>query len=312
MEKRIFGLAIAFMLVLALAPTAMADEELPADGTATVNNSTPSVTLVEIHTVGNGTITELAPWVYYEIRVAVSDANTLEDIDNIVVKMWTTVGEGGDDAVRNHYTFKYTAGTPTWEEIGPDSETDSHIELAGCVEASPLTGTSGTYVFKVRLAYVAEPTTGTLWTAKAIATDDNEASGDNLTTFDVNDYISLAIDDSTLTFSGAPGAVDVTPNEEQTVATVTSNNIFNVNVRLSADWSGTEHGGSIPAGNTDAAQTEGKAGIQELSTAYVTLWPNVAYGESVAKDCYWFLEIPSPCRDDSYTTIAYVQAVKVV
>lgn len=319
MDRRMIGWAISLVFILAItllftlspAPTIMAAED-NASGTATVSNEGPSVTTVAITDMDGGAVGTLNPGTYYKVKVTVSDANSLQDISNIVVKMYLEAkGETASDAERDHYTFKYTAGTPTWEETGPDPTTDSHINPAGCVEPSPLTAASGTYVFQVKLAYIAEPTTGENWTAKAIATDSDSASGSNTETFGVNDYISLSIDDSTLTFSGAPGATDVAPGETPTVATVTSNNNFDIKVKLGGDWIGVTYTDeSIPAGNTEVAQDAGKTtGVQTLSTSYKILWPNVGYGKDLTKDCYWFLDIPSPCRNQAYNVTAFIQVV---
>ncbi len=310
MDTRIIGLAIAFVLIVAMAPIAMSEET--AEGTTTVGNATPSVTQVQITELGDTPVSTLDPWTYYKVKVTVSDANTLGDIDDVVVKMYTTAaGEGGSDNEVNHYTFKYDATTTTWSEIGPDgTEPYDHLDTVGCEAPTPLTGESGTYVFKVRLAKVAEPSSSSGWTTKGIATDNDAASGDNTTTFDVNEYISLTIDDSTLTFSGAPGDTNVAPTEQPTLCTISTNSNFDIDVKVSGDWAGATHGGSIPAANTKAAQDGSHTGEISLSMTYQTLWSNVDFGESVEKDIYWFLNIPSPQRDDSYTTTVYAQAVK--
>lgn len=292
-------IAMLAMTIIGVSPLALAQED--AAGSATGGNVAPLVTSV----TAPDTVDSL---VEYNFPCTVSDANTLADITTVVLKLYvTTVGEAEADAKENHYTFTFTASDNTWTETGPGPGNE-HLITESCTYPSDLSVQADNYKFVVKLAGIAKPTT---WTAKWIATDDNDASGNNTDVFTVTDYIALGIDDKSLTFSGNPGDTDIAAGEAPTICTVTANNTFKVQARLSGDWMGTTHGGTIAMSNTEAAQDVDKtAGVKTLSTTYADIWTGVSYGEDVAKNLYWFLDFPDILRDDVYTTTVWVNAAK--
>lgn len=302
-HNRIAKAAVAMlmtMLTIGLtSPAVLAVNEDSASGSATGGNLTPEVTSVTAPS-------SVDPQVEYDFPSTVQDNNTLADISTVVLEVYLTTAEGKPDAKENHYTFTFTAVDNVWTETGPGPDND-HLITGSCTHPPDLTLQSDNYKFVIKLSAAA--TIGA-WTAKWIATDE-ALSGENTDTFSVTGIITLEIDDDTLTFTGSPGDTDRTPTETPTVCTVYTNYTFKVEAKLSADWLGTTHGGTIPMGNTDAAQTSGKEGIKALTGEYQFIWTDVGSGENVQKDIYWFLELPVPLRDDVYTTTFYVQAVTI-
>jgi len=307
--KRNVGLALAIGVIVSTfsgVPVFAAD--IP--GTATVRNVAPEATAAAIKTMEDVDDNTLDPQTQYKFIVTVRDNNTLVGIENVVLKLYTNAaGEGATDAVENHYTFLFRASDNVWKEIGPSS-VNNHLVTGSCVKPSVLSVASDNYVFVVKLSWAATPTTGGGWTAKWIATDDNGSQGNNTKTFDVNEYLTLTIDDAKLTFSAEPGQNDVEPTENPTIITVTANYNFNIQCKLSGDLIGSTWRGRIPMANIQAAQDVFHTGEIILSDNYDSLWPNVAYGEYVEKDVYWFADIPFPLRNDKYTARFYVRAIK--
>ena len=304
--------SIGFALALGLLVSTFSIVPVFADisGTATIINVAPEVTTVAIKTMEDVDDNTLNPQTQYKFTVTVRDNNTLTDIENVVLKLYTNVaGENAADAVENHYTFLFRASDNVWTEIGP-SQFNDHLVTGSCVKPSKLSVASDKYIFVVKLSWVAKPTTSGGWTAKCIATDDNGSSGDNTKTFDVNEYLTLMIDDEKLTLSARPGENDVQPTENPTIVTVTANYNFNIQCKLSGDLIGSTFGGRIPMSNIEAAQDNIHTGEIELSDNYSNLWSNVDYGEYIEKDIYWSADIPYPLMGDKYTAIFYVRAIK--
>ena len=308
MKKQI-GLALVIGLIaMSMAPTAIfaADSSEKQISGQLNNYVAPDVTTIAITTMENLAENNLDPQTNYKFKVSVTDNNTLVDISTVELKLYVDNTLLPDNR-RNHYSFNFTA-PGTWEEIGPDTD-ERHLVTDNCVAPDNLQQTSGIYVFVVKFDIVAQPTSSYEWDAWAKATDNN-ALTDNLTyenKFNVNNYMSLAVNHSALTFGGSPGQENVQPTENPTVATVDTNVIFKIQCKDN-NWTGSL-GGTIGADNTKAAKDASHTGeITLSSTSYNTLWENVGYGENVTDNIYWFLNIPSSARDPSYTTTFYVKA----
>ncbi len=291
------GLAtVLVMIVIGMTPLVLAGDPGEASGEATGGNVAPEVTSVTAPS-------PVDPQAESVFSCTVQDNNTLEDITTVELIVYLTA-EVNPDNIMDHYTFRYTADGMLWEEIGPDSTTDSHIVVANCNKPSNLTVPSGDYSFAIILSGAA---TAGEWTAIWIATDDDVASGDNTGTFTVTEYISLAILPTTQTFSGNPGETGLPAAEGPITCTVTANINFDIETGLATDWIGTTYSGTIGAGNTHADNSAGP--IDLSSTENKTVWYNVTFDEDVARDITYTLDLPSPLRDDVYTTTFYVQAV---
>jgi hypothetical protein len=307
MRKQIVLALVIGLLVILMEPSVVfAASESEQQISGTLNSyMAPDVTAIAVTTMGDVAEDNLDPQTDYKFKVSVTDNNTLVDISTVELKLYVDNILLPDDR-RNHYTFKFTA-PDTWEEIGPDTD-ERHLVTGSC-QPPDNTQKSGDYVFVVKFDVIAQPTLSNQWDAYAKATDNNSTS-DNLTDgnkFDVNDYVSLTVDDENLTFTGAPGDENVEPTEQPTVATVDANRPFDIQCKVN-DWTGSL-GDTIGADNTKAAQDNLHTGENILSsTIYRNIWTNASYGEGETKDIYWFLTIPDEANDPSYTTIFFVKA----
>jgi hypothetical protein len=313
MRKQIVLALVMGLLAMLTAPDAVfAADSSEQQITGTLNNYTaPEVLAIAVENMDSIVVTSLDPQTNYRFVVTVRDNNTLSDIENILLELYLD-NRDLPDSRRNDYRFLFRASDNSWSELGPDTD-NRHIVAVSCVHPSNLTQTTDNYVFVVKFDVIAQPTTGTQWDAYAKATDDNGLTGELTATdkFAVNDYVSLTVSVSNLIFNGSPGQDNVEPTVQPTVATVDANVGFKIHCKVD-DWEGTvDNTKIIGAENTKAAQTATHDNEIILRTTYYdNLWSNVNYGEDVARNIYWFLNIPGSASDPSYTTIFYVKALK--
>lgn len=293
-KKRILlGLCLVFLVFAGLVAA-----QQSISGSVTVSNVAPTVSAITPST------TTVTPGQYFTITVTVSDDNSLNDINKVQIVVYSSsVLQGDADNARNHYTF-------TWDKTnGWAGSPAGYIDTTGSSIPADLSATSGDWIFRIKLDETAEATT---WTIYAYVEDASAESASSTSTsaFSVNVYISFSLDDTALSFSGTPGSLDVQAAENPTVVTITSNVNVNINVYGSGDWTGQTYGQTIPLANLEAAQDGTKTGAITLSTAAQALYTAVPYGKGVTKNIYWFLDIPTGLRADTYTVTLYVDVTQ--
>jgi len=274
--------------------------------TATVSNTAPSISNIWITETTGTPVSSLDPATEYYIIVNVTDSNSLKDIENITLTLYNN-SLNSPDSTRYHYTFKFDNDTLSFSEIGPGN---THLITADCSYPT-LTNVYGNYTFAIRLNETAIPSTWVLWVN---VTDSAGNKVSKNVTFSVNEYISASLDDSSLTFSGSPGTNDVPASENPTVVTVKSNVNFSIQVKGSGDFVGsTDSSFTIPLSyltfdddSTPSESTETGLAEKSCDTVYQILYSNVGYGYNVAKNIYWFLDIPNGILAQEYTTTIYV------
>jgi len=293
--KKLFGFLAALLVFLGGLGVVSAAQSI--SGSVTVSNSAPVVNSITPQ------LPNVDPAQYFTVSVSVSDPNTLRDIQKVKIVVYAnTTTQGAADSARNHYTFEWN-GT-TWI-----SSPTGYIDGTSSTTPTDMSAQTGTWTFFIKLDETAEPTG---WHIYAYV-EDKSAASDTLTStnaISANVYISFSLDDTTLTFSGAPGATGVAASENPTIVTVTSNVNLNINVYTQGNWGGQNYLDTIPAGNTKAAQDSAHTGEISLSTSAQALYSNVGYGKGVQKNIYWFLDIPTGIRADTYTNTLYVDVVQ--
>lgn len=287
-------MAVLAMLVVGMAPLALAQESASGEGTA--NNIAPTVPNAE-----PSPDNQISPESTEMFNCTVKDNNTLADIENVQLILYTTAaGVDGENAVENHYVFWFDPSDNSWHSVLGAA----YIVTGSCTYPDDLTKDNDNYNFAVKLSGGAEA--GTDWNAKWIAIDDNAASGSKTDTFEVLEYISLSIDINTQTFSGDPGATGLTASEGLITCTVSSGTNFDIETKLGADWSGAAYGGTIGADNTHAL---GEVSV-DLTIDYQNVWTDETLGQGVEKTVTYTLDLPMPLRDDVYTATIYINAKK--
>lgn len=288
--------AVLAMIVIGMTPLVTATSD--GDGEATAGNIAPEVTSAEPSPDNIVDLTLASE----NFNCTVRDNNTLADIDNVQLILYTTDATvDGENHIENHYVFWFDpTDNSFYSVLGA-----AYIDNESSSYPSDLTENSDNYNFVVKLSGGAKA--GTDWHAKWTAVDDNENIGSMSDTFEVLEYISLSILPATQTFSGDPGDMGQTATEGAITCTVTANTNFDIATKLFADWEGTTYGGTIGADNTHAS---GGSSI-DLSTVYADVWTNVTFGEDVTNDITYTLDLPVPLRDDVYTATININAEAV-
>ena len=267
-------------------------------GSATVGNVTPSVVQVWAPTTAD-------VWTYYTFEVRVQDNNTLANVENVELVLYSTsVAQDAADSERSHYTFRYNAPTDTWSEVGPDPA-GSHLDVAGCLKPADNTVTTDNYRFSVRLAKIAEPTT---WRVYFRVIDNEGVSDyDNATTFTVNTYIEQTLGQASVAWSSlAPGQENVQCDTFPATTTITSNASYSVQLRLAGAW--TSGANTFGADNTKFNSINDVTTSTAFSTTYQNIYTGQPYGASVVHDMYFWLSVPNGTPAGTYTNTFYVNA----
>lgn len=254
MKKRtaLISIVVALTMILALAPgVALAAEEGSTSGSFTNGNEAPAVNSVALWTtVGTpAATTTMTPQVEYNVKVGVTDNNTLNDLNTVQV------------------TIFYRATVPTFPGDVPLAGATQTVAILTCnVSASPswsidpststtwsqqtsvqptLTGTTGTFEFHFTPGKVATEATGN-WYIYAKATDKTPASGDNhQDTLNMNWYGEVTVT-GTVGFGSVTLGINEDPCDSPVSATYISNGNYAEQIKTddgqgtpAAQWKGT-------------------------------------------------------------------------
>ena len=168
-------------LALSAVPGAGADEFEPQNTAPTVDAVNAPASIQP--TAGSSTAV-------YEIAVDVTDAETLNDLDTVVVCFYhTTEGDNtcATPDARNTVRITWTQSTDSFAIL--PASTFWALGTDGDASTSPtLTSTTGTFTFRFR---VSEATRQGGWTADATATDSSAASDTGTDTTTVNHFSAI-------------------------------------------------------------------------------------------------------------------------
>ena len=210
--------------------------------------------------------TALTPQTSYTVTVNVADADTLEDIDELVLKLWYD-SDGGTPLEGDFNSAGADAqncAVVTWNPTD-----DATLAPAGTsweltsYSAPTLTGTLGNFTFTIKIGKVATATSGSAkWQIAAVATDTANQKG-------------LGYDSDSASMSWY-GEIEVPSDAEVDWGTLAAGTQFNVgkseaplgkdityisngtykkNVKSSATWEGTATANLNEGGTTTAAQS---------------------------------------------------------
>lgn len=314
------GLAYLPVLIVAallLGPLMAYAAEDSSSGTASVGNEVPVISAVTLTDTGvvNKNGAQIDVWTEYWVKCNVADGNKLTDLNKVEFILWgPSSTEGGADSEAAHYTFKYTQATDTWEEVGPDPTTDSHLVVGNCQDPVDQQQTSGDFRLAFKLAKIAERTATATWSIKIKATDDQAASDSNSSlTFGLNFYNELTVDDDTHAWAGlSPEDTDVqitSPVDGDIDVTVTSNANFNLQAKGSGAL--TTNGYTIPLVNVKIHKdTLGSA--VGLTTAYANIGglTNLGAGASQVHGFKLWITVPAGQEPGDYTYTLWIQVVE--
>ena len=279
-------LTLVVALLGMLPQVAYAAEEGTSAGSFTITNQAPSVSVVEIYTDSGltGTTSSLTPQVMYFCKVTVSDANTLDDISQIKLKIFydstpsdplestITVGANNGAAI-----ITWTKAGSVWA-IDAGAATSWTVETGSCVTPT-MTASSGDWVIALKVGKVATESPGAdNWDFHARATDAGALTS-GLYNRDKNVlwYGQITVNTGSVSFgSVTPGtgfADNV--NEYNTISTNwTSNGNFDEKVKSTATWTG----------GTYTATLDDTGGVATANKFALKAWSSDTFGSAVLVD----------------------------
>ena len=237
-------IVIVLLLATALPGVVLAAVEGTSTGSFTASNATPSVTSVALWTTGGGAAATdtMTPLVQYNVKVAVTDNNTLDDLSTVTVYLYHDADGTYDTGDRPGTGNTQTCAILTWTNgggwsIDPDASTTWAIVSGSCT-APTLTNSSGTYEFNFTPGKVSTETPGAgEWHIYAVA-DDGTATGDSYQEDrELNWYGEITSLTATVSFGTV--ALGCTSSISGTVsATYIANGAYDEQVKSGATWTG--------------------------------------------------------------------------
>ncbi len=315
------------ILSLLMMPTAVfAAEEGSATGSFAVGNASPSVTSVQLWTTGSpATTTSMTPQVEFNVKVAVSDANTLADIDTVTVRIFYDADgtyAGGDEAgAADTQTLAILTWTnPATFAIDPSASTSWTTETS---VTPTLTASSGTFEFHFKPGMVSTETPGTeRWHVYAIADDGTATATGTDENKTMNWYGELTVNTASVDWGALAAGVDfeATDTDETGISvTYISNGDYDEQIASSAAWTSAGSDATLDVTGATASANEfslkaddsttfASAVLVTASTTYVTLDDTGAQtaeaGDTVTANTIW-LKLASTFENYTYSGSIY-------
>ena len=264
MKRMFISIVVGFALLLALMPAAevFAAETGGTSGSFSVGSTAPSVSALQVYSDAACTliVAALTPQVVHYVKATISDANTLNDVKQVKIKVFYDVGATHPDESTITAGNVKTAGIFTWTKIGSVWAVDagagvSWAIVAGSSVLPTMTASSGDWIFAIKLGKVATETLAPdVWDLHARATDNgNLTSGYNLWGKTVLWYGEIQVNTANVNF----GAVALGSGFEANTNKVTSismtflcNGDYEEEKASSATWTGPSNIATLdPNGN---------------------------------------------------------------
>jgi len=330
---KLIPVMIMVALVLALMPAvALADTGGTSSGQFQVGNSDPANVSVELWTTGGtpATTTSMTPQVEYNAKVYVEDANSLDDLNTVTVRVFYdsngTYASGDETGAANTQTLAiltWTNATPNTWTADPSASTTWTIEDGSCVEPT-LTGTSGTFEFHFKPGKVATETAGSdKWHLYASADDGGGTpSTDTDENKTMNWFGEITVNTASVDWGILSAGDDFGDTTKETGISVTylSNGAYDEQIASSSQWTGSSHNADLettgsPAENEFSlkaydADTLVSAVLIDASPTYTTIDDTGTLtgesGDTVATNTLW-LKLGAPFASDTYSGTIYYQ-----
>lgn len=327
--RKALGLLLAAVLMASTALPAFAATTRSLTGTFSINDP-PSVDIVAL------TDTAMTPQSSYTITVDVSDGDTIDDIEQLVMKLWydSDAGTPLESEFDAAAADAQDAVVVTWTKSGqsavapvltPSGTTWALTGYTVPSSAGDFNGTTFQWSFTITVGKVATETTGTdKWQIGAKATDAASAADFNYddTNASMNWYgeisglTGVTVDWGTI----APGMDFGDAGAQQSVsATVTyvANGAYDEEVSSDATWSGTTYSATLdPTGATanadefalKADDTANLSSAVLVDTSGVTIdasgTQTTESGDQVSTNTLW-LRLSSSFNKDTYSGYIY-------
>jgi len=325
-KRKVLGLVMVAAMVIAtllaaiIPGVALADTEDTMSGQFALGNANPDVPAVGIyqHADNSTAVTSMNPNSEYIIKVSVSDANTLDDINTCNVTLFYDVDGDGLPATvpSDNYTHAVTlhwvvgeaaptitSGSSAWWAVGAGSEAPS------------LTASSGDFCFHVMIGKCAIEALD--WDAYAVVADDSALSDwyyDN-SGYDVNWYGEISTSDA-VNWAAVAANSDFAANKQTGKSvTYTANGDYDEQVAATLTWgTATLNAAGSPGANqfsirvNDEDSQTGWQLLNDFTVSYATIDSTGIItdedGDTVGTNTLW-LKLGTPFVDNTYTGTIY-------
>jgi hypothetical protein len=334
--KRLFisiVMALALLVGLVPAAAAFAAESGGAAGSFSIGGVAPNVSDCQVYSDAGLTMvaTALTPQVIYYVKVTVSDANTLNDVKEVKVKLFYDVGAAHPNESTITAGNEQTAGIFTWTKAGNVWAVDAGsgatwAAISGSSVTPTLTASSGDWVFAIKVGKTAtESIAPNVWDLHARATDNSDlTTGFYLWGKSVLWYGEIIVNTPNINFGsvvlGSGFAADV--NKVTNInSTYISNGDYATQRKSSATWTGSSNTATLdPNGNcvnagqfalkTWYADSYGSALLMDTVgvTIRTTGTQTLETGHVTAGGTYW-LKVASVFPVDVYSGTIYLMLV---
>jgi hypothetical protein len=184
MKRMFISIVIALALLIGLVPAtaAFAAEEGSTTGSFSVGGVAPNTSAMEVYSDAGLTLvsTALTPQVVYYVKVTASDANTLNNIKEVKVKVYYDVGATHPDEATITAGHEQTACIFTWTKVGntwaKDAGGGTSWAIVAASSVTPtMTASSGDWIFAIKIGKVAtESIAPNVWDLHARVTDNED------------------------------------------------------------------------------------------------------------------------------------------
>lgn len=249
---------LALMIGLMPSTMALAAEQGSATGSFSVGGVAPTVSALEVYSdAGCTTVASaLTPQVVYYVKVTVSDPNTLNNIDNVTLKLYYDAGTTHPDEATITTGNEQRAAIFTWTKAGSvwgvDAGAGTSWAAVGASSVAPsTTATTGDWIFAIKLGKVATETpvgSGNVWELHARATDHEDYTSGYYcaSTKLVSWYGEIQLNTPNITFGEValksgwdfPGWTSDTNKYTGVSVKFIANGDYASNVKSSATWTG--------------------------------------------------------------------------
>ncbi len=274
-------------------------------------NPPPTILDLRLSGISDTTnITQIDTYTWYDWEINVTDAESLNDIANVTIRIKDTPSDSIVSASpaynrTGEYWFTYLSTTNVWNWYSGATwtATSDWLDNANCAYPTK-TETSGYYLFRVKLAKSAVQ--GAAWAFQAYTYDSsNNVASKNFTAITVNAYSSLVIlaGNTTHTWANALGGTNDNLLDQGAIYfNVTANFLYKIQAKGSGNLL---HGSDYMVLANVTIHKDTLASSIPLTTGYADVGglTSQALGEDVTLSLKVWLDVPSnqPVGDYVYT-----------
>ncbi len=327
MRKILSIVVVSVLTMVMLTPSGVLAATDTVSGQFLTSQNAPIVTVTLYNSDGSSEVTDMTPGTAYDVKVNVTDADGLANLNTVTLKVWydadggtPTSGEfdaitAGNATTAIIYTWTESSGSFAFTEESGSSWAEG--------SSSAPSSLPGDFEFKFTVGKIATETTGSAnWQIAAKVLDDDPnttfAYDADTGTNDMNFYSEIVVASGSVDWGTVASGMDFIEGDpsEENVGSITyiANGTYNKKVSTTANWSTTailDEAGSCSNPNEFALKADDTGTLSSavlVTTAGATIGSGTITGESGSTDAtngLW-LKLASAFAGGSFSgTITY-------